>query len=165
MSMRNIEEHARIAAELVNALRELDDEDLTHDTVEGETDFMEAIDSALNALDDCAAIVEGCRAREKFLIDRRKRAKERSERIRELVEKALSTAGLRKVMRPTATVTLTRSAPQLVVTDETAIPESFWKYPAPALDKMLLKTVLKTGKELPGVTLSNGGQHLTIARS
>lgn len=165
MSMRNIEEHARIAAELVTALRELDDEDLTHDTVEGETDFMEAIDSALNALDDCAAIVEGCKAREKVLTDRRKRVQERSERIRSLVEKALATSGLRKVMRPTATVTLAKAAPQLIVTDEASVPESYWKYAAPTLDKAMLKAALTDGEDVPGVTLSNGGQNLMIRRS
>lgn len=154
---------ANAAKDLIAELRS-DDETLNHDMVEGETSFLEAIDRALAEIDNCDVIVEGCKAKEQQMAERRRKAEARQERVRGLIEQAMVVVGMDTVKRPTATLSVAKVNPKPIITDEAAIPAIYWKQADPVLDKTALNKDAKDGAEIPGVTMSNGGVSLKIRR-
>lgn len=157
---------ADAARGLIASIRqEHDDEDLVHDGAEGETSIMEAIDMALSEIDDCEAIVAGCKAQSEVLLSRAAKFSQRRERVRALIEQAMLIADLPTAKRPTATVTVKRVPPNLVIADESLIPSRFFKSPPPVLDKVAIKAAAKDGETIPGVTFDNGGISLQIRRA
>lgn len=141
-----------------------DDETLRQDMTEGETSLMEAIDAALAELDDCEAIVVGCKAQSEVLMSRARKFDARRERVRTLIEQAMLIADLPSAKRPTATVTVKRTPPKPMITDESLIPARFFKAPPPVLDKTAISAAAKDGETIPGVGLDNGGVSLQIRR-
>ena len=163
-----LEEQAEAAADLLALLRDRDmddDAELVSDTIEGETGFMEALDQALDEIDRCAVIVDGCKEAEARLAKRRNRAAARSEKVRAAIEQAMYRAGLKSETRPTGTLTLRETAPAPVIEDEALIPSEYWVAQDPKLDKKALNAAAKGGAEIPGVRMSNGGVSLTIRRA
>ena len=144
----NIAKHAMAARDLIASLRSdgHEDEDLHHDMAEGETSIMEAIDAALSGIDDCEAIVAGCKAQSDVLLSRASKFAARRDRIRALIEQAMLIADLPTAKRPTATVTVKQTAPKPVITDESLIPSKFFKTP--------LFIFSKNGLELPSLKAS-----------
>lgn len=140
------------------------DDDLVHDAAEGETSIMEAIDAALAEIDDCDVIVSGCKAQSEVLLDRAKKYAARKDRIRALIEQAMLIADLPTAKRPTATVTVKRTPPKPVISDESLIPAKFFKTPDPVLDKTAIHSAAKGGETIPGVIMDNGGISLQIRR-
>ena len=155
---------ARAAADLIREIAS-DDEALNHDMVEGETSLLEAIEKALEEIDECQIAIVGIKDREATLADRRKRAEARQERIRSLIEQALLVAEFPTVKLPCATLTVSQVAPKSFVDDEAQIPTRFWKSPDPVLDKVAINKAVKDGEIIPGVAMTNGTTKLTIRRA
>jgi hypothetical protein len=160
---RDIRREADAARGLLSGLGEMDDE-TRHDTVEGETSLFEAIDAALDHIDECEAIRAGCDAQAAMYRDRADKAKARQERVRGLIEQAMLIAGVPSVKRPRATLTVRDVKPKPIIADEASIPTRFWKSPDPVLDKKAINEAVATGEEVPGVTMDNGGTSLQIRR-
>jgi len=165
----NVLRQTEAAKKLIRSLFEdgEDDKELVADTVEGETGLTEAIDAALSEIDECEVIIAGLKAKEQAFETRRKAAEARAERIRALIEQALVATDQQTMRLPTATISLSRRQPGLVVTNEADIPARFWieqKRPAPKLDKKALAEALKAREEIPGATLDNGSLSLTVRR-
>jgi hypothetical protein len=155
---------AMAARGLLDGFADLDEE-TRHDTTEGETGLFEAIDRALDEIDECAAIVAGCAAQIEMYQARQAKFKARAERIRGLIEQALLVADLPSARLPRATLTVKAVAPKAVVQDEAVIPSRFWKSPAPILDKAAINSAVKDGETIPGVGMDNGGASLQIRRT
>lgn len=139
------------------------DAELMHDTIEGETGLLEAIDQVLariDAAEACAIGLETIEARYKL---RRQAMEARSDRLRAMIEQAMVIAELRSLQRPAATLTMANRAANVVIDDEAKIPTRFFKSPEPVLDKKALKAALSQG-EIEGAHLSQGGVTLTISR-
>lgn len=152
------------AAALLNDIGR-DDDELTHDMIEGETSLLEAIEFALDALDNAEIIIQGCKAKEKQIAERRNRAERRRETVRALIERAMATAAIKNLSTPTATLTLRETPPKPIYQDEAQIPAAYWKKPDPVLNKKAIADALKAGEDVPGVTLSNGGISVSIRRA
>jgi hypothetical protein len=144
--------------------RDHDDDDLIHDMAEGETSILEAIDFALSEIDECEAIVAGCKAQSEVLLSRGAKFSLRKDRIRALIEQAMLIADLPTAKRPTATVTVKRTPPKPIITDESLIPARFFRVPPPVLDKVAINAAAKEGEAIPGVQFDNGGVSLQIRR-
>jgi len=157
-------QEAEIARELLVSIASSDEEQ-NHDMVEGETGLLEAIDTALDAIDDCEVTVAGCDEKIRQLTDRRDRAKRRIETVRALIEQAMARADMQTIKRPTATLTVKHLPPKPIYDDEAAIPSRFWRVPDPVLDRKAINAAFKDGETIPGVTASNGGISLTIRRT
>lgn len=163
-----LDEQAQAAADLLAMLRERDlddDAELVTDTLEGGSSFLEVLDEALAEIDACAVIVDGCREAEGRLAKRRARAAARMEKVRSAIEQAMYRAGLKSETRPTGTLTLRETPPAPVIEDEALIPAEFWVPQDPKLDKKALNAAAKSGADIPGVRMSNGGVSLTIRRA
>ena len=74
---------------------------------------------------------------------------------------ALDALDEKKLVAPDFTLTLRAGVASVVVTDETKIPEQFWKS-VRTLDKAALRDELKEGVVVPGAELSNGATTLMI---
>src|SRR5262245_8991779 len=88
------------------------------DTLEGETNLFEAIDTALAEIDETEALVSGLKEKENQFFARRRAMEERLKRFRALIEQAMAVAEQMKLRRPTATLTLKTLPPDVVVLQE-----------------------------------------------
>ena len=137
------------------------------DTIEGQTNLVEAIDKALTEIDECEILVIGLKAKEAAFEARRKSVENRAERIKALIEQALVATDQPSMKLPSATLSLARRAPNAVLLNEAEIPARFWieqERPAPKLDKKLLTEALRANETIPGATLDNGTISLTVRR-
>jgi hypothetical protein len=141
-----------------------DDPDLVHDMAEGSTGIMEAIDAALAEMDECEAIIAGCKAQCEVYEARAGKFSARKAKIRSLIEQAMVVAELPTAKRPTATVTVKRTPPKPIISDESLVPSRFYKSPPPVLDKAAINAAIAAGEIIPGVTKDNGGISLQIRR-
>ncbi|WP_298623892.1 siphovirus Gp157 family protein [uncultured Zoogloea sp.] len=151
------------AANLLAELR-TDDAELAHDMIEGETSLFEALAAAIDEIDQCEIIADGCKAKVEEIGKRRHRADARASRIRALIEQAMAMADLSSVRLPLATLSLKATPPKVVVNDESLIPSEFWAPQSPVLDKKALNDAAKL-REIPGVGKTNGGVSLQIRRA
>ena len=168
-----------------------DHADLLEHAVEGETDLLEAIDRALAEIDETEILILGLKEKEGQFLTRRRAMEDRMKRFRGLVEQAMAVAEQQRLRRPSATLTLRKLPPDVVVLSEADIPAEFFVRqppPPPKLDKGALREVLRTreiklafaesledGKErarslaaipsIPGAVLGNGGFSLQIRRA
>lgn len=162
---RNLMRQTEAAKKLIADLP-ADDEQLVTDSIEGETGLLEAIDAALAEIDECEILIVGIDEKLKVLEARKKQQKDRADRIRALIERAMLETEQLSLRLPTGTITLRKSGPSLVITNEADIPASFWveqERPAPKLDKKALAEAVKS-KPIPGASLDNGTFSLSIRR-
>lgn len=165
-----LQRQAMAAAALLEELAdEVDgDEEFAHDVVEGETDFFEAVQKALDEIQDKEVIVVGCGDAIDKLTKRKKQAEGRIARLKGMIDQAFQMAEVKSHQFPTVTISTKRVPPKLIITDESAVPSGFFKIPDPVLDKKALLDAVKQAadapvedgqprKEIPGATLSNGG--------
>lgn len=162
--IRDLHVESEAARSLLLNLRDIlsDDEDASADAIEGETNLLEAIDGALARLLDLEDHAEAIKARIDDLKARKARFDQQSEMIRAALSTAIGMAGLKKVERPEATLSLRAVAPSVVVIEEADIPSEFFEPQPPKLDKRALLAALKEKRQVPGAELSNGGESLSV---
>jgi hypothetical protein len=135
------------------------------DTLEGETNLLEALAEVAESVaqDECYAAA--LTARIKTIQERKSRLERTAETKRALIIMAMEKAELKSVKQPNATLSVRPTKPKLVVTDESMVPAKYFKPAEPALDKSALTAALEElppGETIPGAELSNGGVSLTI---
>lgn len=141
----------------------LDDPEIMLILAEGETSLFSLMDRLLefDLVDDAlAAALKQCRD---TLSARLHRIEERRRSRRTIIEQALLLLECKSLERPTATITLSDRAPQLVVEEEAQIPAKFFDL-KPVLNRRLTKEALLAGEEVPGARLSSGCLTLTMRR-
>lgn len=139
---------AEAAAALVGFLRDVhdDDDDLIEDTIEGETEFKEAIDKALEDIAEAEMMEAALKFRIAQMNKRKKRFETKAKTLRGCLEMALAIANgdgdLNErpftLTTPAATVTLKLGNVQVIIEDEAALPARFWRTPDPVVDKNAL---------------------------
>ena len=81
---------------------------------------------------------------------------------RELITEVMSKATLRKVTEPDFTLSLREVPRGLQLNDEAEIPEAYWQ-PQPAkLDRQAVLRDLRDDVSIPGASLNNGGQTISV---
>ena len=81
--------------------------------------------------------------------------------IRKLIKRMLDIAELRKVTTPSGTASIGAKAQHVEILNEDLIPESFMRI-TKSPSKTLIGNALKAGEDVPGATLSNGGETLIV---
>lgn len=152
------------AAALVANFRSIigDDDQATHDLIEGETNLLAVLDGAVARLAEIEAIRSGIAELVGNLAVRSDRLKKQGENIRAALQHALETANLKKHESPAGTISLRAVAPSATITEEADIPSRFWITQPPKLDRKAVLAALKDKIDVPGATLSNGGQTIAI---
>lgn len=137
------------------------------DTLEGETKLDDMLCEVMRSSEDDAMLVAGIKERLAELNERKARLERRVEAKREIVCRTMDRANLQKIERPDFTLSLRKSPPSVLITDEALIPDDYMIHPeppAPKPDKAGIAVALKGGKEIPGCALSNGGVGLQIRK-
>jgi predicted phage gp36 major capsid-like protein len=148
-------------------LEKLDDMDerTLLDTLEGETELLEAIAQIDEFILDAEADEAGAEAVITRLKDRKDRAARRQERLRTIVTQVMDSAGLKTAKTAGGTYTLREVAPAVVVEDESLIPSAYFTQSEPKISKSKINEAVKAGETVPGTRMSNGGISLTIRRA
>lgn len=139
-----------------------DDEEATLHAIEGETNLIEAITSAVERIADLEAMSDATKSRLDDLKARRDRFDRQSENIRTALVAALGAVEMRKLELPIATLTIKAVPPKAVVHAEADLPSRFWKPQDPKLDLKAITDALKAKEEVPGASLSNGSETLLL---
>ena len=131
---------------------------------EGDERFLDTLESLDDAIEDKAenygkviksveAGIEGLKAEEKRLAERRKFMENSVKRMKENVQESMIQTGKKKIKGQLFTFSIQKNPPSVEVLDEGEIPEGYW-VPQPAkLDKKELLEGLKLGHEIPGATI------------
>lgn len=165
-STHTLQQEANAARALRDALAAMPgmDDETVRDTIEGETSLHEAIAAVLSDITDDEIM---CVSIDKIMSDlhgRRARLEGRVEARKGAVQKAMEIGEIKILPTPYGTISL-RNVPRAVsVTDENLIPFDYFVTQPSKLDRKRLKEDLKSGKEIPGCTLDNGGLTLSIRR-
>jgi hypothetical protein len=138
-----------------------DDDQFINDLIEGETSAHETIDRIVIKIQEDQAKVDALGNVISQFQDRKKAFMNKIEAQRATIHKILNLFELPKIETASATISIKRMPPSIVVTDAVAIPLSYWKH-EPVLDKKLIKTELLEGKKINGCELSNGGETISI---
>lgn len=161
---RNIQREAEIAKALVETIATVigDDEDARHDAVQGETGLLDVISAAVLRIGELQSFEVALDERVKALSARKRRLGEQADLLRAAIHNAMGAAELHKIELPIATISLRPIAASVSVADEADIPSDYWKPQPPKLDKAALLKALKAGETIPGASLSNGGETISI---
>lgn len=98
------------------------------------------------------AEAEAIKTEEERLYARRRAVDAASDRLRAYMTVELSTIGMLTVRTSLFTVSLANNKAKLVVTDESALPATYWKS-VPKLDNQAVRDALERGEKLPGAKL------------
>lgn len=156
-----IREVREIVAEVMAA--HPDDEDLLHDMLEGETEFIELIDWLARQEGELGAMGDVLKQRAVEISARRKRLEEGRKRIRGRIADLIRQSNLKTVRTPEATITLRAARPALVIDNEAEIPEHLTKVVRQP-DKTAIRAALERGENVPGAHLEPVDHSLTIRR-
>lgn len=159
------------ARDLLSTIRNegaADDAELIEDAIEGETNLREAIAAALDEIDEAELLILGGKAKVEQIGKRIVAEENRVERLRAAIERAIVMSEMPTPLKlPTATVSVAKRKPAVVIDNEAAIPSRFFvdpPPPAPKLDKKALAAALADGPVM-GAHLDNGSLSLTIRRN
>ncbi|PCN42304.1 hypothetical protein B9C88_21640 [Brevibacillus laterosporus] len=138
----------------------LDDETPTEalaNTLQSLEDAIEnKADNIAKMVRNIAAEVDVIKLEEARLAERRRRLEKKQEGLKLHLKEKLELAGLQKVQTPIFTISVRKSPGSVQVVNEIEIPQMFWVTPPPILDKKSMSERLKSGEEIPGVTLVKG---------
>lgn len=154
------------ARDLLAVLRDQGDDELVADTIEGETDLLEALGAALDEIDDAEVLILGGKQKIEQIAGRVAMEEKRVDRLRAAIERAMALTEQDTVRLPTATLSITKRKPQPVIDNEADIPARFFTQPSappPKLDRKALSEALAS-ETVPGAHLDNGSISLTVRR-
>ena len=120
---------------------------LLKDMVEGETNLFETVDRILLQIATDEASLVGIDKAKSTIDVRKKRIEGRVDTMRTMLASALEIIEEKRFERPLATVTLKPTPRKLLITEESEIPERYWKRPEPVLSKKDLADALKDHEE------------------
>jgi hypothetical protein len=167
-SLRRQTEAARDLLATIRSEGAEDDADLVADAIEGETDLLEAIRDGLDEIDEAELLILGGKAKIKQIEDRVSSEERRVERVRAAIERAIVTSEMPTPIKlPTATISVSKRKPGVLIDDEAAIPARFFVQPPappPKVDKKSIGEALAANENVPGARLDNGSISLTVRR-
>jgi Siphovirus Gp157 len=138
-----------------------DDSQLLADMIEGETDLGRMIERCAEELAAVEGMREGIQAAINRMQDRQERYELQAEKLRAAIRNAMEVAELKKLKTPAATLSIKANPPAVVIVDEELIPKSFVVV-SYRIDKLSIKNALKEGFDVPGASLSNQPDSLSV---
>jgi Siphovirus Gp157 len=168
---RYLQREAEAAAALKTALEGVldpDDDRLLLDTLEGETELLEAIDTAMAQIADDVALAEATQRQIAQLIARKAWCEGRVDRMKDALKSVLEqfpeVSGAR---RPYGTIYIGRAAATADIYDEAQLPDEFKRIPptpksVPNRAKIL--QALRDGEIVPGARLMEGTTFLGVRK-
>ena len=137
------------------------DEEFRQDLLEGSTDYLDIVDKLIVNLHITNSYILGLKDARTRLDTREERLKSKSEIIRRLLKRMLDMAELRKVTAPSGTVSIGAKAQGVEIVNPDLLPDSVMRIKKEP-NKTLIGEKLKAGEDVPGATLTNGGETLIV---
>ena len=159
--MQELQLHEYLREQLIDEYADIDEETLS-DTLEGMTSLHEKLAAVIRSQQHDSDISKALKERIIVMRDRLKRFEQKVEKKRDLVTYVMECADIRKLKEPDFSASLRLVPPSLHVIDETVVPEEFWTPQPPKLDRQALLAQLKANHCVPGVSLNNGAQTVSI---
>lgn len=157
-----VEQYQRLRAELLAEHPDLADDDQTlADSLEGATEITDTVTRYIRAALENELFADALAERVKQMGERKSRLLDLAARRRAIAQALMAAVGMDKLQQPDFTAGIRNVPPKVVETDPTLIPDKFWKITR-SLDKVALKDALTSGDAVPGASLSNGSQTLSI---
>jgi hypothetical protein len=134
------------------------------DTVEGLTDLNEMLEAVVRSRDEDIALTDALKCRVDEMQERLGRLRDLANKKKDIVANAMDRAGIKKIEAPEFTISCRRTTPPLLVDDESAVPEKYWRPQPSKLDRSGLIAALKAGESISGAILGNGGITISVRR-
>lgn len=142
-----------------------EDDQAFADSIEGETDLMEAADAILAKEADDAALITAIGAQMEALAARQARLKARMGSSRKALLALLDASGMKRMERPAGTISRAAGSERVQITDEADIPSQLLRVKTTtAPDLTAIKAHLKAGEAVPGAELVRGDDSVRIGR-
>ena len=138
-----------------------DDDDLLADMLEGETDAFEVMDTLIERVLTCNSHLLALKQRAEEIKARKQRIEASADVARAAMQKILEAVGGRKMERPLATVSIRRVASKIVDGPIESLPGHLTRTTV-VPDKAAIKDALMGGADLPGWSMSNGGETIAV---
>lgn len=160
---REIDAAKIIRAQIADLMNGEDaDPDLIRDMVEGETNIREILTAMIVNEAADLELLAGVKDRAESLKKRKDRIERRIDTRRALMLTAMQMAEIQKHETPDGTLSRRKTPAACIVTEEADIPAKFWEPQPPKLSKRAVLEALKAGEAVPGASLSNGGETISI---
>jgi hypothetical protein len=157
LDVRFVEQARRDLTALLAAYPDLEQDDVLRlDMIEGETNALDLIDLLIAAEREALSLEEAVAIRQARFANRRGA-------IRKYLMQLMEAAGLKKVERPAATVSIAAGRPKVVITDENELPDYFVRIKKEPNKDAIAKAFKEGRKSIPGATLSNAEPVLRIS--
>ncbi len=153
--------HEFLRQQLSAEFPDADDETLA-DTLEGLTELTEMIGHVTRSYLDDRAMGQALRARIEEMQTRLRRFDHAADAKRRILTTVMTRAEIPQLREADFTLSLRSMPPGLVLHDEAQVPRQFFTPQPPKLDRRAVLDALKTGRSIPGATLSSGGTSLTV---
>lgn len=142
----------------------VDDAELLHDTIAGETNFFEIMNRIYQLKAEAEEAVIGIKSREVDLKARRERLERKSDALKGMMLSLMKTAQQTKVELHEATLSIRKPSKRVEVADVEALPQPYYRIKREA-EKAKIKADLEAGLEIVGCSLVDGEEGLTVKRT
>jgi len=138
------------------------DEETLRDTLDGMTGAADLVESLIMDSEEDKALVAGLKDHIAALTRRKERIADRAAKRKAAALTLMQELGLKKLVRPAFTVTVSAGPAGTRIVDEAALPSWAWRPQPAVLDTQTIRARLLAGEEVPGAALSNGAEHLRV---
>ena len=166
----NLSEHLRqsvadyktLKAKLMDTMPDLaEDPECLIDTLEGITDAQDQIAALVRTAEEDEALADGLKIYIERMRNRYSWLIDRAQKKKHVALNHMLDLGVSKITTPDMTISRRFVSPKVLVTDADAVPDE-WCRIIREPDKTLIKKALKAGGAVPGCTLGNGYETLTV---
>lgn len=159
--MLDLSHVAAIAAEIREVLGADEDDQAVADTLDGETDVMGLVDWLLHKQQEALSSAAAAKVARTALQAREARFEARADALKSKLGEVLDAMGIKKLERPTATVSRLAPRASVEITDESSIPSQLCRTKVEP-DKAAIKRILEQGDMVPGAQLKTGNAGVMV---
>ena len=159
---QSVTDYKTLKAKLLDAMPELaEDPECLVDTLEGITDTQDQIAALVRTAEEDEALADGLKSYIERMRNRYAWLVDRAQKKKQVALNHMIDLGIPKITTPDMTIGKRFVSPKVIVTDANIIPDE-WCRIIREPDKTLIKKALKAGGAVPGCTLGNGYETLTV---
>lgn len=135
--------------------------------IEGETNFLESVAAAIRRLDELEELAGAAKALAARYVERSKALEHRRELLKDALTEALERSQAPMPLRlAVGTVSLKDTPPSAIVTDDTLVPDEFWRTKfVKSVDLRSVTLSLREGTAVPGCSLRNSRRTVSVRRA
>lgn len=150
-----------IEAMLVEYPELADDEQLRLDMIDGSTNATAILERLVAGIRDAETMQAAMKERIGALNARKDAFERRADGLRQLAQRVMEAAKLRKLVLPEATLSIRPSPAAVRILDEAQIPDMFWRVKREP-NKTSIKEAFMDGQPVPGAALTNGVETINV---